>query len=179
MRDVVATYVPALYRRARSLTRDRWDAWDLVQDTFERALKRAPTHLPVDKIEPWLLVILRNLFVDRHRRSQRALQVPLSDELLPYNESEVDSQPPVWRVVDDQLLRGCVAELDERLRDVYLSYSERRLTLAEISELLGIPVATAGTRLFRARRRLRALVKRRIRTVAETRTSSSDAERML
>lgn len=63
-----------------------------------------------------------------------------------------------WRAIELDQVRACLGRLDPRLRDAYVLQAEERLPLLMIAERLGIPVATAGTRVFRARRRLRELL---------------------
>ena len=150
--DDVASYDHTmLYRRARSLVGSSQDAWDLVQDTFERALRGAPADLPPEQLRKWLVVTLRNVSIDRHRRTLRTRLVPLTDDIPQQTMAE---NLPVWRRIDDAMLRRCVSELDPRLREAYLLKTRRRLSLVQIASTLGIPVSTAGTRLHRARRQL-------------------------
>ena len=153
--DVLATEHLALYRRAQALAGEPSDAWDLVQDVFERALRRAPPHLQRGQLRRWLRVALHNLFIDRHRQARHIRLVPLTDDVLPAGWPEHDDPPAAWKVVDEAELEQAIAGLDPRLRDVYVLHARDGLSLTAIAEALGIPVATVGTRLFRARRHLR------------------------
>ncbi len=159
--DVVASSVlqhrQSLYQRALRLTKHQSDAWDLVQDTFERALRTLSPDYPTDKVRGWLFVTIRNLHIDRRRASRRQLSLPLY-ETLAAPEPAFEADAMRWRQVDDQALDACLRQLDPRLREVYLLRVGSGLSLARIGEKLGLPTATVGTRMHRARARLRALL---------------------
>lgn len=147
----------ALFQRALSLSGHQSDAWDLVQDTFERALRMLSCDYPREQTRGWLLLTLRNLFIDRERARRRQRNFPLVDDLAaPETPSELDQAH--WRRVEDEALERCLNRLDVRLREVYLLRAGGGRSLASIGQELGIPLATAGTRLHRARARLRTLL---------------------
>lgn len=72
-RDQLIGTMPELTLYARSLTRSRSDADDLVQDTLERALTRQLLYAEIGSLLGWLKTVMQNLFLDRVRsRSRRA-----------------------------------------------------------------------------------------------------------
>lgn len=158
--ETFAEHAPALLARALFLTSNHADAWDLVQDTFERALRRRPP-VPQHELRRWLLVVIHHLHLDRCRHARRRRSVTLTEDMsIPSPGPE--AAEPSWTRLAAADVSDCVNRLDPRLRDAYLLHSEHRLRLAAVAERLGIPIATAGTRVFRARRQLRALLARRV-----------------
>src|SRR5688572_33098158 len=79
---VAKNHAGALLNHATRLTRERCDAWDLVQDTFERALSRPPKLLEPIKLRCWLFVVMHNLHRDRCRTEARRKRVALTDDAL-------------------------------------------------------------------------------------------------
>jgi RNA polymerase sigma-70 factor, ECF subfamily len=153
----VTEHVSTLLSRALSLTRDLDDAWDLVQDTLERALTHVPDCLPPEKMGCWLLTILRNLFIDRVR-AVKLRAAPLRDEDiagLPQPETE---EPALWRRFGREDVQACLALLPVGLTRAYALYTFEGLSYEAIAEQLHISKATVGTRLHRARLRLRQLL---------------------
>ena len=156
--DVVKAHARALFSRACRLTRERSDAADLVQDTFERALTHRPADLPSHKVRGWLFIIMQNLHLDRCRSATRHKRVALTDDVVSVVPNEEQVALPSWQTIDVTEVRACLDKLDPHLREPYVLQTEQGLSLAVIAARLGVPVATAGSRVFRARRKLRALL---------------------
>jgi RNA polymerase sigma-70 factor (ECF subfamily) len=144
----------ALYQRALLLTQDRTAADDLVQATIERALIARDRYRRGTNLRAWLLLMMRNLFIDGRRRA--AFQVGTVDEESAPAGAEAEPSPL------DLLSGEDVAQATELLgRDQHeifnLAYVER-LSYREIARRLGITANATGGRLLRARTRLRVLL---------------------
>lgn len=157
IRDVMKADGKALLRRALRLTRQHADAWDLLQDTFERALTHAPARCSDASASRWLVVVMQNLNIDRLRRASRYPEVMMTDAMLA-TDPEVTSKHPDWRTVESSQIASCLGRLDARLREAYTLNVEQGLPLATVAARLGVPLATVGTRVYRARQRLRKLL---------------------
>ena len=72
-------YGHELYRRALRILRESDDAWDLVQDTYARALECGPGDLSDPRALAWLSLVMRNLGFDRLRAQRRRPQADLSE----------------------------------------------------------------------------------------------------
>lgn len=148
----------ALLSHATRLTRERCDAWDLVQDTFERVLSRPPQlHEPV-KLRGWMFVVMHNLYRDRCRTEARRKRVALTDDALTCLPEPERPASPAWRSIELADVRDCLQRLDPLLREPYELKVEQGLSLAQIAARLGIPSSTVGTRIHRARRKLKQLL---------------------
>ncbi len=154
-RRTLEAHAPALQLVALKLCRDRDLASDLVQDTFERALRREDSLAEVHNLHAWLATILHRLFIDQCRTRQRRPHVPIEDTALAQPEP---SPPPLWATISDQDLHGAVARLDPNFRAVFELHTREGASYAEISSRLGIPKNTVGTRLARARAKLKDLL---------------------
>jgi RNA polymerase sigma-70 factor (ECF subfamily) len=155
--EVARNHASALLSHAKRLTRERWEAWDLVQDTFERALTRPPKALEPPKMRCWLFVVIKTPSLVRGRAGARRRTVALTEDTLAYVPEEEVERLPRWRSIDVAEVRACLDKLDQRLREPY-ELQEQGLTLAAIAARLGVPPATVGTRIYRARRKLRKLL---------------------
>ncbi|XXF81671.1 RNA polymerase sigma factor [Myxococcaceae bacterium GXIMD 01537] len=135
------------------------DANDLVQDTFERGLRRFERFQPGTDGRAWLLTILHHLFIDRCRSRTREARSDTSAEELEERLAapEAEAQPS-WASISTEQLRAALAKLPEDFQQVYRMHALENRSYQEIAETLGIPKATVGTRLIRARRKLRELL---------------------
>jgi len=91
-------HVDRLYRAAWALCGSREDAEDLVQETFAKVLVK-PRFLRNDDDLGYLLRVLRNTFVSRHRAAMRRPQsTPMPEELEPIDPSSAKTvgASPNW-----------------------------------------------------------------------------------
>ena len=150
---VVRAHQQVLLRRALRLTGDRADAWDLVQDTFEHALRAYARLQPDSNLRVWLLTIMHHLFIDRCRRRAREPGVAAIEEHeIPSPEP---SAVPAWALVSEEQVAAAVADLESPFREVYKLRLIDKCSYDEIAEKLLIPRSTVGTRLMRARQKLK------------------------
>jgi len=132
---------------------DRDDvASDLAQDVWLRVLRGIAALKDGERFRAWLFGIARHAWMDHLR--VRYQSMPVSDqELESLMASDTDAEAP-----DDPLLERMHAEL-QRLplieRDVLTLFYLKELSLSELSEVLGVPLGTVKSRLFRARQLLR------------------------
>jgi RNA polymerase sigma-70 factor (ECF subfamily) len=153
---IVRENEPALQGFAARLCRTNADAGDLVQDTFERALRGFPAFVPGTNARAWLFTILHRTFLKRERRAASERRFGCLDDLdVPAPEPTL---PPAWADLSSEHLSAAMALLEEEFRTPYRMHSVESLSYAEISFRLGVPVSTVGTRLRRARQKLRALL---------------------
>lgn len=146
---------PTLLRRARWLTSSQADAEDLVHDTVIRLLMNQQLHELGPKLSDWMSVVMRNLFIDGRRRRRARNHVSL--DVVPV--SAPDEAPlERWRRVHSEELSRAVQALDESTRRLLEMRWEQLASYRQISEALGIPTRTVGTRLLRARKRIRRAV---------------------
>jgi RNA polymerase sigma-70 factor (ECF subfamily) len=136
---------------ARRLCGNDADAADLVHDTYERALRNWERYAERGNLRSWLVAILHNLFIDRCRKHRRAPQTCALDPELVAPEP---SAAPVWSGVTEQQIDAALATLGREFRRVYELHVRGR-SYDEIAAELGIAKATVGTRLIRARKKLK------------------------
>ncbi|WP_224246546.1 RNA polymerase sigma factor [Hyalangium gracile] len=153
-----------LEEKARFLCRGRnpSDATDLLQDTYERAFRAFHTYDRNAPPLPWLASILTRRFLDMCRQDKRHPQQQLTESLdVP---SEEAGPAEVWAGYTLEDVWRAVDLLPEEFRDVVRLKDMEGLAYAEISQRLGIPAMTVGTRLFRARKKLKELLLKKAET---------------
>ncbi|MFW2333063.1 RNA polymerase sigma factor [Ilumatobacter sp.] len=155
--------VEVMLRVARSLTRNRADAEDLVQDSLIRAYK-AIERFDGRHPRAWLLTILRNTHINRNRRRRPELLRDPDTQLERLAQSPADDEAiRPDRFVDlefDADLGEAFESLSEPFRDVIELVDMDGLAYAEAAEVLGIPVGTVMSRLHRGRKKIREQLRR-------------------
>ena len=149
-----------VYRFALSLTRDAADADDLVQETFLRAYRSWHTFQPGSDARRWLFTICRNAFLRSRERERHTVPLEESEaeslaghrmqrELLQAGVGDVitriDLAPALTRALD---------ELAEPYRSAVMLVDVEDQSYDAAAEVLGVPIGTVRSRLFRGRRLL-------------------------
>lgn len=149
-----------VYRFAMSLTRDDTDADDVVQETYLRAYRSWHTFIPGTECRRWLFTICRNVFL-RSRERQRPT-VDLED-----GEQDAIAAGSVYaaareRGYDDlyatldlaPALQAALGELAEPFRSAVILVDVEDMTYETAAQVMGVPIGTVRSRLFRGRRLL-------------------------
>ncbi|WP_373509098.1 sigma-70 family RNA polymerase sigma factor [Thiocapsa sp.] len=147
--ELVQAYRGDLNRYAYRLSGNLHTAEDLVQDTLLRAWRSLDRLQNGDAVKGWLFTIVRR---ENARRFQR-LQGQVSDiatEELPDSHVTYDTSTEAF------VLRRAIRELPVEYRDPLVLQVLHGLSQQEIADRLGLTSAGVGTRLFRARQKLRA-----------------------
>jgi len=140
---------------ARRLCRNDADAHDLVQDTWERAIRTQAKDPAQVLTEAWLTTVLHNAFIDLCRKRKReGTTEEVESVAIAAPEPE---RVAAWQAITPTQLAAAVARLPEEFSSVYSLFAAGS-SYTEIAERLGLPKATVGTRISRARTRLRAIL---------------------
>ncbi len=146
----------AVDRMAKSLTRHRPEADDLVQETYLQALRAKESFdLKHFGIKPWLLRILHNLFLTKLRRDRRQ---PQAMEAFELESAAIESEPLAVLPYSDERLDVALEALTPELRSILILWAVDELSYKEIAEVVGVPIGTVMSRLHRARRRISELL---------------------
>jgi RNA polymerase sigma-70 factor (ECF subfamily) len=158
-------HMDAVFSFALRLSGSKEAAEDLLQETFLRAFRSWDQYRPGTQCKSWLFTICRNLFLRQRERGQRY------DEILAENvdrsAGSLDVVNPIWvktaeadpegvffeSIVDEEVLQR-IQELPEEYRSAVLLSDLHGLSYQEVSEVMGVPVGTVKSRLFRGRRLL-------------------------
>jgi len=155
-RRILAEQLPILRAVARGLSRDAAELEDLVQDAYEKALRSIHTMNVGANPRGWMVTILHNLHIDRCRRRARMKPHVPADE-VPLPAPEV-IEAPAWSAISTDDVRRAAARLPDELRTTYTMFALEGRSYHEVAAALGIPKATVGTRVSRARARLKELL---------------------
>jgi RNA polymerase sigma factor (sigma-70 family) len=134
----------------------REEVEDLVQQTFERALRAWSRFDPSRaSARTWLLAIAQNLLIDHFRRSIRVAEEPLPrGDAGEARLGWVEAHDPGLGLAAD--LQSALETLNERERELIALRYGGDLTGPEIAELTGLSLNNVHQILSRSLRRMRA-----------------------
>jgi RNA polymerase sigma-70 factor, ECF subfamily len=148
----LAQYRPRLLRAAYAMCGSRDDAEDLVQETFERVLRR-PRFVQRDRDVAYLLRVLRHTCGAHAGTAARRRTAPLPPEEL---EWVTDERAGPELAMDAQLAYAAMAELSEPLRATIVAVDVVGLSYKEAARSLRTRIGTVMSRLYRAREQVAA-----------------------
>jgi RNA polymerase sigma-70 factor, ECF subfamily len=125
----------------------REDAEDLVQETFERVLRR-PRFVQRDNDVAYLLRVLRNIWGAQSKSAASRRTNPAPPEEL---EWVTDRRAGPEEAMDAQLAYAAMAELSEPLREAIVAVDVVGLSYKEAARSLRTRTGTIMSRLYRAR----------------------------
>lgn len=152
-------HLDALYGLGLRLTGgDAARAEDLVQDAILKAYRAWGDFRLGTNCRAWLMTILRNTFINEFRRQQRRPNAVEFDEVADRSVfADVKAEDPEGeffeRIIDDEVIRA-IDDLPAEFRVAIVLSDLEGLSYQEVAEVMGIPVGTVKSRLFRARKRL-------------------------
>ncbi|CAN5242444.1 sigma-70 family RNA polymerase sigma factor [soil metagenome] len=153
-------HAPRVYATVRRLAGEDAEAEDWAQETWVRALRALPTFRGDARFGTWLHRIAVNQALQGLRRSQRRLsEVPLS--------AEHPARPRLHDALLERRLERALDTLPPRMREVLVLHDVEGYTHEEIGDLMGVSAGTCKSQLFKARSKLRELL-RPLREPAQT-----------
>ena len=150
--------LPYMLALARRLTRNPHDAHDLVQDALVRALPALTTIRADSNLRAWLTTIVRHVHIDRLRRVAREPRAVPIDEARVESLGSHDDAADRDDGMDIEDVEAALGALPETFRRVFVLHEVEGRPYREIAVTLNIPLATVGTRLSRAKSKLRAML---------------------
>lgn len=122
---------------------------DACQEAATRALTAKDRYDPARPFYPWFYRILRNHCFDRLRRRKRHVDV----EQEPAGDARAEGA--VFESERQRAVARAIAQLDDDLKQVIELRHFQDASYEEIAEIVGCPVGTVMSRLYRARKTLR------------------------
>lgn len=162
---LVAKYQSKVFSMALSFTRNREVADDLAQEIFLKAFLALPRFHGRSEFGTWLYRISVNHIRDFLRKKGRVREVSLDDVAeVAFSDREQAEKADRERETEARraLVRGAVQALPEKDRVILTLRDIQGLAYEDISRILRLSPGTVDSRLFRARRKLRAALAPRL-----------------
>lgn len=164
----LAEHADGLKAYAARMLGDSTAAEDVAQDAF-LALYRHLHQVPSSAFRPWLYRVARNLCLDQLRR--RKFKLSLFRDLQRDDDHAFSAEDPAAHAPDqlaesreaNAAIEAAIEQIPPKFREAFLLCEMEGLSYEDAAAVLGCPVKTVSTRLFRARKRFQSLVSRLIK----------------
>jgi RNA polymerase sigma-70 factor (ECF subfamily) len=141
-----------IYTAIYMIVKDRYEAEDLLQDTFIKAVNtiKSGRYNEEGKFLPWISRIAHNLAIDRFRRNKRYPEVVLEDgsrvfDSMQFSEESYEAKQ-LMRDTKSRL-RDLIKELPEEQKQVLIMRHYLEMSFQEIADRTGVSINTALGRM--------------------------------
>jgi len=144
----------SLMRFAYTLTADKEDAKDLVQETFLKALTYYDKFVYNDNFKAWTYTIMKNTFINNYRRSFRnnTYKDKIKEGIyLNYYNTSVSNEPDA--VFISKEIEKIIDKLDDNFKIPFKMHNDG-FRYKEIAETLDLNLGTVKSRIFFSRKKL-------------------------
>ncbi len=148
---LVERYERAVYHLCFRTLHDGEEAKDATQEAFFKAFRALRTFRPGAKFSTWIFTIAYRACCDRLARRKRFSDVEMPDRADP----AAGPQERAESADEARRLRAAIDALPEKYRTVITLFHLQNKQYEEIAVVLGLPLGTVKTHLFRAKDLLR------------------------
>jgi len=155
---IVRTRMDVVYRLTFAILVNEADARDAAQETFVAAWRQLRRLREPDRFDAWLQRVAVNAcrMTLRARGRRRIREIPTSSVVAMADRSA--TEPSAER--DSRHLDAALARLPVDQRAILVLHHLEGRSLAELAAILDVPIGTAKSRLFAARRALASFLGR-------------------
>ena len=143
----------SVYGFALSITKNTYDAEDVLQDTFLTIHRTAGNYQPQGKPMAWIITIARNLALMKLRAQKKEIRV---------EESQVENSLAFSKIEEAEektMLRTFLNMLNDEERQIVMLHTVAGLKNREIAALMKIPLNTVLSKYHRAIKKLKNSMK--------------------
>jgi len=157
--ELVERWNDRLYYYLRRLIDNEADAANALQEVWFQAFRGLKHLRDTSRLSAWLYTIARRIAVNHYRHDASRPERESADitEAATHDEDEFQMQ-----LENAELVHFGLSLLDLPEREVLTLYFLEDLSVAEMAEVIGVPVGTVKSRLFKARRTLKAILEREV-----------------
>jgi RNA polymerase sigma-70 factor (ECF subfamily) len=152
--ELVERWNDRLYYYLRRLIDHEQDATNTLQEVWLHAFRGIRSLRDGARLAPWLYTIARRTAMTHFRRHY-ARDDQVSSTQVAEADDSFDGQ---FHFDNAELVHFGLGQLGVAEREVLTLFFLEDLSLAEIASLIGIPIGTVKSRLFKARRDLRRVL---------------------
>lgn len=149
--DAIVAMMPALRIYARSLTMNRFEADDLVQEALIRAIEKSEQFRAGTNLRAWIFTILRNCFYSAYAKRRRETA---GAEDCVAGQAIGSAEAQMWHLAACEF-RMALMELPLPYREALILVTVGGASYIEAAEILGCEIGTVKSRIHRARCRLK------------------------
>ena len=163
---LVDDYKNLVFTVALRMLKNTEEAEEVAQDTFIKVFKSLKNFKGDAKFSTWIYRIAYNACLDRIKKNKKGFANSSIDELEGFEIKDMSNAlDTIMASEKRQLVRKCVESLSSTDAALITFFYFEEKNLKELGEILNLTENTVKVRLFRARARLGAILKKQLSPV--------------
>ncbi|MEM9821584.1 MAG: sigma-70 family RNA polymerase sigma factor [Bacteroidota bacterium] len=142
---------------ALRLTKNPYDAQDLLQETIFLALKNSDKFRGGTNFNAWIKTIMRNTFINNYRKNKRLMNY-ISQKISAYFSDKPQAKNDAESNIMVEELTEIIDDLDSKFKEPFMMYYYG-YAYEEIAQKLELPLGTVKSRIFFARKHIKSVYK--------------------
>jgi len=171
--QLVERYKEKVFRLCFSMVRNETQAEDLTQDIFLRVWKALPGYHGAASPSTWIYSIARNCCLSYLRKQKTHPAISLAEEELERLEESAAVQSDALEAGTDLDIAWMLGQLPNKYRQVVTLFYLEAKSYEEVGAMLGLPLGTVKTFLYRGKQELLKIAGRRPNTGIKLNRSST------
>ena len=156
--NTLISFEDSLERFALSLTSNRNEAKDLLQETYLKALTHRDKFEEFTNMKAWTYTIMKNTFINNYRKSKRVnTTLDNTNDLFYLNITKQSSLMHPESEYSFNELNKTINYLEDEFRVPFMMHAEG-YKYKEIAEKLELKIGTVKSRIFFTRKKLMKLL---------------------
>ncbi|TDI86656.1 MAG: sigma-70 family RNA polymerase sigma factor [Caldithrix sp.] len=160
--ELAFMHVDSLYSTALRMTKNDFDAEDLIQDVYLRAFRFFHRFEKGTNFKAWIFKILTNTYINQYRKKiNKPYHVDLEKVKYSYDDKEATTQTSAqecerldYETLFDDEIKNALQRIPDEFRVVVLLADVESFSYKEVAKIVGCPIGTVMSRLSRGRKQL-------------------------
>jgi len=170
--QIIRTHNQRLFRIARAILRDSFEAEDIVQEAYIKAFTNLDILETSNEPGAWLAKITSNLAISRLRQKKRQIRLAeelIEDNVIPLRQGGNGVMSPEHQTALTQIRQLLEREIDglsDGFREVFVLRMVEDMSVIETAQTLDLSPQTVKSRLHRARAKIQNSIKSQLTSEA-------------
>ncbi|MEZ4803801.1 MAG: sigma-70 family RNA polymerase sigma factor [Gelidibacter sp.] len=160
---LVERYKDLVFTLAIRMLKHREEAEEVAQDTFVKVFRSLHKFKGESKFSTWIYKVAYNTCLDRIKRNKRQMCEVAIDEFTEHEVKSIDNAlDKLEKHEQQEAIQECLHLLPSEDSFLLTLYYFEDLSLEEISKIVDMEANTVKVKLFRCRKKLASILKRRL-----------------
>jgi RNA polymerase sigma-70 factor (ECF subfamily) len=153
-------YRPKMLAISRKFFKDDDTIEEVIQQSFIKIFEKIDSYNDMGLFDGWVAMIVRSKAIDILRKSNLSTHV-FNDSLM-VSDPQKEMQEYIDSEINVDLIKSSIEELPKAYKSAFNLYVVQNYSHIEVSNILGISAGSSKSNLFKAKNKIRKLIKNKV-----------------